>query len=317
MIVTITANPCLDKTLSVPQLHLGEIHRARMLRQELGGKGINVTRALAALGIPSKALTLVGGITGQAFKSGLAAEGFDVDFIDLEGETRQTLLIFDEQSGQYTKINETGPTLRPESIAALQARVAQLAHLNDFFVLSGSLPPGAPDDFYAALIQAVQKQGAHAILDSSGVALRAGMLAHPYGVKVNSEEAAGLLQCSLDDHEAHCNAVQRLIREYGAEVAAITRGAQGIVLALKAMSPAHGRAVAAIPPAVSIHSTVAAGDSALAGMLWGLLEQGDAVEIARRAVACGTATATQEGSAVGRRALVEELMAGVIIRVSA
>jgi 1-phosphofructokinase len=317
MIITVTVNPSLDKTLSVPQLRPGDIHRARILRQELGGKGINVARALAALGIPGKVLACVGGITGQAFKTGLAAEGFDVDLIDLDGETRQTMLIFDEQSGQYTKINEIGPTLGPEPVAALLTRTAQLARLGDFFVFSGSLPPGAPEDFYAALIQAVQQQGAHAILDSSGAALRAGVLARPYGIKVNSEEAAELLQYKLDSHEAHCHAVQRLIQDYGAEVAAITRGAQGIVLALKSMSPAHGRAVAAIPPAVPIRSTVAAGDSALAGMLWGLLETGDAVEIARRAAACGTATAMQEGSGVGGRALVEELMAGVIIRISA
>jgi 1-phosphofructokinase len=312
MIVTVTANPILDRTLAVSQLRPGEFHRARLLRQELCGKGITVTRALAALGIPSKVLGFVAGINGQAFKSGLAEEGFDVDFIDVDGETRQSILIFDEASRLYTKINEPGPTIRPEHITALQSKVERLARPDDFWVFSGSLPPGAPHDFYTALIRLVQERGARAFLDSSGLAFREGMAARPFGVKPNSEEAAEFLERPLNRDDEHCVAVRRLIHEHGAEVAAITRGSSGLVLALKSLPE---QAIVAIPPQVAIRSAVAAGDAALAGILWGLLDGCDPAEIARRAVACGTAAAMQEGSGIGSRALVERLLPQVEVRV--
>jgi 1-phosphofructokinase len=312
MIVTVTANPILDRTLSVSQLRPGEFHRAQVLRQELCGKGITVTRALAALGIPSKVLGFIGGITGQGFKTGLTEEGFDIAFIDVDSETRQSTLILDESTRLYTKINEPGPTIRPEHIAALHAQVEQLARPGDVWVFSGSLPPGVPDDFYAQLIRQVQGRGAHAFLDSSGEAFRIGMTSCPFGVKVNSEEAGEYFGHALTGEDDHCHAVRRFVREEGAEVAAITRGEGGLVLALKS---APETAIIAIPPQVEVRSPVAAGDSALAGILWGLLGGCDPAEIARRAVACGTASAMQEGSGIGNRALIEQLLPQAQVRV--
>ncbi len=311
MIVTVTPNPILDRTLVVPQLHPGEFHRAQVLRQELCGKGITVARALAVLGIPSKVLGFVGGITGQAFKSGLTDEGFDIDFIDVDGETRQSTLILDESNGRYTKINEPGPSIRTEHIAALHAQVEHIARPSDVWMFSGSLPPGAPDDFYAEFIHQVQARGAHAFLDSSGAAFREGMAARPFGVKPNSEEAAEFLGSLLANDDDHCLAATRFIREHNAEVVAITRGADGLVLALNTVPDS---AILATPPQVEIRSPVAAGDSALAGVLWGMIDGCEPTEIARRAVAFGTATAMQEGSGIGSRALMESLLEQVQVR---
>ncbi len=313
MIVTVTANPILDRTLSVPQLRPGEFHRAQVLRQELCGKGITVSRALSALGIPSKVLGFVGGITGQAFKTGLTAEGFDIDFIEVDSETRQSTLILDESSGLYTKINEPGPAIRPEHVAALHAQVQQLAHPGDLWVFSGSLPPGAPNDFYAKFIRQVQERGARAFLDSSAEAFQNGMSARPFGIKLNSEEAAEYFgQPVATDHD-HCIAVRRFVRDEGADVAAITRGERGLVLALKS---APENAIIAVPPRVDVRSPVAAGDAALAGILWGLIDGCDPAEIARRAVACGTAAAMQEGSGIGSRAVIEQLLPRIDVRTS-
>lgn len=300
MIYTVTLNPTLDKTLSVPQLKPGEFHRANLLRAELSGKGINVTRALRALGIPSKTLGFVGGRTGQAFQVGLSAEGFDLHFIDVGGETRSNITLLDESTGVYTKINEPGPTIGPKHIAALQAQVEQWAQAGDYWIFSGSLPPGAPLDLYGQLVTHVQARGAYAFLDTSEAALRASLPARPYGLKPNSDEAAQALGRPVVTDADHC-AAARSLRQMGVQVVLLTRGEDGLVLAM------NDDVLLASPPPVEARSPVAAGDSALSGLLWALVEGCDIAEAARRAVACGTGAAMQEGSGVGDRALVDEL----------
>jgi 1-phosphofructokinase family hexose kinase len=304
MIYTVTLNPTLDKTLSVARLVPGEFHRASLLRAELSGKGINVSRALMALGLHSKTLGFVGGRTGQAFQVGLTAEGFDLHFVDVGGETRSNITLLDESTGLYTKINEPGPTINAQHIVALQAQVEQWAHPGDHWTFSGSLPPGAPIDIYAQLITHVQERGAYAFLDTSEETLRANLPSRPFGVKPNSDEAAQALGRSVVSDEDHCQAV-RAFFAMGVKVVLLTRGEDGLVLGM------NNEVVLAWPPPVDARSPVAAGDSALAGLLWALTNGCDIVESARRAVASGTAAAMQEGSGVGDRLLVEALMRGV------
>ena len=306
MIYTVTLNPTLDKTLSVPVLRPGEVHRARFLRQDIGGKGINVSRALAALGIASIPIGLLGGATGKAMRDGLAAEGYDARFVEVPGETRQNLTLLDESTGVYTKINEPGPTVGPEQLAALHGLVAGLAAPDDLWALCGSLPPGAPADLYAELITAVQARGARAILDTSGEALAAGLPARPFGLKPNSEEAAEALGRPVTTDVQHMTAAVDL-QSLGVTLVCLTRGARGLLLA-------SGAALcAAEPPPVAARSPVGAGDATLAGLLWALADGCDVLETARRAVACGTAAAMQEGTGVGTRSLVEALLGQVRI----
>ncbi len=306
MIVTVTLNPTLDKTLSVPVLRPGEVHRARFLRQDIGGKGINVSRALRALGVASIPIGFLGGATGRAMRDGLAAQGYDARFVEVPGETRQNLTLLDEATGVYTKINEPGPTVGSEHLAALYALVDELAAPGDLWALCGSLPPGAPADFYADLVTAVQVRGAAAILDTSETALRLGLAARPAGIKPNSDEAAQALGQTVSSDKEHVIAVRRLCDLLApatppAPIVCLTRGARGLVLA------AGGELVMAEPPSVAARSPVGAGDATLAGLLWALSDGCDAIETARRAVACGTAAAMQEGTGVGTRALVDEL----------
>jgi 1-phosphofructokinase family hexose kinase len=304
MIVTVTLNPTLDKTLSVPRFQPGALHRARILREDLGGKGINVSRALRALGITSRLVGFMGGGTGQVMQNRLRAAGFDVHFLEVEGETRRNITLHDEASGQYTKINEPGPTVGLHHLAALQAQVDQMTQRGDLWAFCGSLPPGAPSDLYARLIQQVQERGGRAFLDSSGPALHAGVAARPFAIKPNSEEAAELLGLPLRGDDEHCTAARRL-QDKGISVVALTRGAQGLVLAME------GDALMATPPSVAVRSPVGAGDAALAGLLWAISDRCDAAETARRVVACGTATAMQEGTGVGDHALVEGILSQV------
>jgi 1-phosphofructokinase family hexose kinase len=236
--------------------------------------------------------------------------------VEVTGETRQNLTLLDEASGVYTKINEPGPTIGPEHLAALHALVAELAVPGDLWALCGSLPPGAPADLYTDLVAAVQARGAAAILDTSESALRLGLAARPAGIKPNSEEAAQALGQSVSSDEEHVAAARRLVdllspAKPPAPVVCLTRGARGLLLA------ADGELVAAEPPPVAARSPVGAGDATLAGLLWALSDGCDAAEMARRAVACGTAAAMQEGTGVGTRALVDELRPQVrIVRMS-
>jgi len=307
MIFTITLNPSLDRTLSIPELHKGAIHRARLVREDLGGKGVNVSRSLQALGIPSRILGFAGGRSGEVLRAGLLADGIDVSFVDVGAEIRQNITLLDEASGQYTKVNELGPEISFQHIAALKELVAQSAQPGDLWALCGSLPPGAPPDLYARLIEQVQERKGQAFLDASGGALRSGMSARPFSLKINIEEAGDLLGGSLeDDLDLSCFA--SALQEGATRLVVITRGAQGLVLAM------GDERVVAVPPQVEVRSPVGAGDATLAGLLWAVSEQCGPATMARRAVACGTAAAMQEGSGVGEVSLVRELLAKVEVR---
>jgi len=309
MIVTVTLNPSLDRALSVPRFEPGTLHRAKFLRQDLGGKGINVSRALRALDIPSRIVGFIGGRVGQTLRDGLAADGFEAHFIEVEGETRQNITLLDESSGQYTKINEPGPTIGPHQVAALEAYLRQIVRSGDLWAFCGSLPPGAPPDLYAWLINNVQQGGGLGFLDSSGPAFRAGLTAGPFAIKPNSEEASEVLRQPLRDDAEHCLAARRL-QTSGVRLVALTRGAQGLILSM------DGKLVIATPPHISVHSPIGAGDASLAGLLWATLDKCGAVETARRAVACGTAATMQEGTGVGDQVLVKTLLPQVQIQPS-
>lgn len=302
MIVTVTLNPSLDKTLTLPRFQPGEVNRAQVTRLDVGGKGINVSRALLSLGMPSLAMGLWGGVTGQFLAAGLRDLGIEYDFVQVQGETRTNLTVRDESTGSVTKINEPGPQVMADELAEFHSRVRARVARGQCWALSGSLPAGAPAHTYAELIEIIQVGGARAFLDSSGPALKQGWRAQPYVLKCNVEEAQELLGCALDSEQRLVAAIHAL-RQSGVQVAVITRGADGAILG------AGAELILARPPVVEVKSAVAAGDAALAGLLWALYTGvRDWAAVARWCVALGTAAAMQEGSGVGDRQLVEEIL---------
>lgn len=309
MIVTVTLNPSLDRTLSVPEFHPGALHRARLIREDLGGKGINVARALHALGLPSRIVGFAGGRTGRALSDGLLAEGCVVSFVEVSAEIRQNITLLDESNRQVTKINEQGPTIGLQHVEALEELIGRTVQPGDLWAFCGSLPPGAPQDLYARLINRVQAESALAFLDTSGAALRESVPAGPFAVKINIEEAGELLGQRLEGEQAVLAAARKL-QAMGIRLVALTCGAQGLVLAVQEAM------VVAVPPQVAAISPVGAGDAALAGLLWAVSEQGDPVTTARRAAACGTAAAMQDGSGVGDRVLIEDLLGKIEIKLT-
>ncbi len=316
MIVTVTPNPVLDRTLTVPRIVFNEVMRATSSRLDWGGKGFNVSRALQALGVESVAMGFVGGATGQMLERGLSDMGIATDFVHIVSETRTNIVVTDVDAEQYIKVNEAGPTVQAQELAAFLDRAHKRVRPEDIWVLSGSLPPGVPPDFYARLIALVQAQGAKAFLDSSGEPLRLGCAAGPYLVKPNVVEAEEVTGREIrSDADALC-AVEFFLRQ-GIELVALSLGADGLLLASKQ------RAVWARPPRVRARNPVGAGDALLAGIAWALacpeqcleLAEGRSrrerglllEEMARWAVATGTAAAVREGVSVGTRAEVETL----------
>jgi 1-phosphofructokinase family hexose kinase len=300
MIVTVTPNPVLDRTLTVLRIVFNEVVRATASRLDWGGKGFNVSRALQALGVESVAMGFVGGATGQMLERGLRDLGIATDFVHIAGETRTNIVVTDVGAEQYVKVNEAGPTVQAQELAAFFDQTRERVRPGDIWVLSGSLPPGVPLDFYAQLIALVQARGAKALLDSSGEPLRLGCMAGPYLVKPNAVEAEEVTGREIGSDADALGAAEFFLCQ-GIELVALSLGADGLLLASKQQT------VWARPPRMRARNPVGAGDALLAGIAWAMERGLPLEEMARWAVATGTAAAVREGVSVGTRAEVETL----------
>ncbi len=300
MIVTVTPNPVLDRTLTVPYIVFNEMVRATAVRVDWGGKGFNVSRALKALGTESLALGFVGGATGQALERGLRELGITTDFVYIAGETRTNIVITEQETGHYIKVNEAGPVISAEELAAFFALVNRRVRPGDLWILSGSLPPGVSPDFYARLIRTVQEAGAQAVLDTSGEPLILGCAAGPYLVKPNAIEAQEVTRQEIRNDDDAITAARFLLGQ-GVQMVALSLGAEGLLLASREWM------VRAWPPRVQVCNPVGAGDALLAGLVWAMRQALSPEETARWGVACGTAAAMSEGVAFGSFEAVQTL----------
>ncbi|NPV66876.1 MAG: 1-phosphofructokinase [Anaerolineae bacterium] len=305
MIFTVTLNPALDWELTVPAFAFDTVLRATSSAVDAGGKGFNVSRALAALEVPSCALGFVGGSTGQRLAGMLGAMDIATSLVWIAGETRTNVSIVAAEQGRYLKVNEPGPAIRAEEQAALLARVQELTRPGDWWVLAGSLPPGVVSKFYGDLIAVIQQAGARAILDSSGEPLRLGCAAGVWLVKPNLDEAGQITGLMLTPERA-AEALQP-IHALGAEHVLISLGRAGAVLS-------DGRQAWRLrPPQVDEHNPIGAGDALVAGLVAGLCRGEALPDAAALGVACGAAAASLPGTAFGTRAQVEALRKGVTL----
>ncbi|HEY9078038.1 MAG TPA: 1-phosphofructokinase [Anaerolineaceae bacterium] len=306
MIYTVTLNPVLDKTLTVPAITLNEVLRATAVQVDWGGKGLNVSRALLALGMESIVFGLAGGAVGQQIEEGMTHLGIATDFVHIAGETRTNVVVIDAQAKYHLKVNEPGPQVSRAELDALTAKIEQCARRGDTWVFCGSLPPGVPTDTYARLVNLVKAKGGRACLDTSGEALYLGCQAAPFLVKPNQEEIAQAVGMTVDDESSAKRAVDHLLA-MGIEMVALSLGAAGLLVATSS------DAVRVIPPVLPILNPVGAGDAALAGILWALAQGMALPEIARWGAATGTAAAMTAGTQVGSMELVASLVGKMTI----
>jgi len=304
MIYTITLNPAVDRELVVPQIVFNSVLRAAEWRVDLGGKGFNVSRMLLALGQPSIALGFAGGNSGAFLQQGLEDLGIATDFVWVAGETRTNVSIVTSNRERYVKVNEPGPAVSPQNVQQLLAQITGLVKEGDWWVLSGSLPPGAPAALYAQIIDIIQGAGAAALLDSSGDALHRGCKAGPYMAKPNEVEAGQLSRLPVGN-TAEIAAAAKTIQQMGVHQVLISLGKQGVLWA------GEGQNWLVDTPQIEEKNPIGAGDSLLGGVVWGLAQGLPPEEAIRWGVASGAATAAQSGTAVGTREEVERLLGQV------
>jgi 1-phosphofructokinase family hexose kinase len=301
MIYTITLNPALDIELTVPEMAFDAVLRTTAERIDCGGKGFNVSRVLNALGTRSTALGFVGGYTGIKLKQGLEGLGIKTDFVQTVGETRTNISVINEEHSHYLKVNETGPSVTPEELETLLKKVRDHVKARDWWVMAGSIPPGVPDDFYAQIIKIVEDAGARTLIDTTGEALKLACEAGVFLAKPNKYEAETLLGCKINSTEDAMHAANK-IHQMGAQVAVISLGKEGAIASDKTGAwMAHS-------PSISERNPIGAGDALVAGLVWGYGRR-NAVETSLAwGVACGAAAAAQDGTGVGERDMVSELV---------
>lgn len=300
MIYTVTLNPSIDHTMRFARLVPGGSNRAADCRADLGGKGVNVSRALRQLGVETVVMGFAGGVFGRALLEGLRQLDHDCDFVEVAGETRANVTVIDQTTGATTKLNEPGPTVTDDDLGVFEQRLLNRLSEGDTCVFSGSLPPGAPPTAYAQLIVGVRSRGAMAVFDTSGEALAAGCAAGPDWVKPNATEAAALVDMPFDT-PGQIVIGSKAILALGPGRALVSLGRRGAALT-------DGHAVwLAEPPTIAEANAVGAGDALLAGVLWAWGRGMPPQEIVRWAVAAGTAAAMEQGTAMPTLARIEQV----------
>ncbi|MFJ4771386.1 1-phosphofructokinase family hexose kinase [Streptomyces uncialis] len=282
MILTVTLNTALDLTYRVPSLRPHSSHRITEVIERPGGKGLNVARVLAALGHPVTVTGFAGGGTGRALRTALAeldeAGPLTDALVPVAGATRRTIAVVDAATGDTTQLNEPGPLVSPAEWNTFLEHYDALVPTASAVALCGSLPPGVPVGAYARLVRAARAASVPVLLDTSGEPLRRGVAARPDLVKPNADELAEL----TGSHEP-AQAI-RETRRRGAHAVVASLGPEGLL----AVTP-EGRWRAAPPARVSGNPT-GAGDSAVAGLLSGLVSDEPWPVRLARAVALSAAT---------------------------
>ncbi|WP_328781940.1 1-phosphofructokinase family hexose kinase [Streptomyces canus] len=302
MILTVTLNTALDITYRVRSLRPHTSHRVTEVIERPGGKGLNVARVLAALGHEVTVTGFTGGATGRMVQDRLTAVPGLVDaLVPVTDPTRRTIAVVDEQSGDTTQLNEPGPTVTPAEWSAFQEAYEDLVPSVSAVALCGSLPPGVPVGAYAGLIRTAKAAGVPVLLDTSGEALRRGVAARPDILKPNADELSEL----TGSHEP-LRAAQDA-RRRGALAVVASLGTRGLL----ATTP-EGRWRAA-PPARVHGNPTGAGDSLVAGLLSGLVEQLPWPARLTRAVALSAATVLAPVAGEFDRAAYEELLEQVTV----
>jgi 1-phosphofructokinase family hexose kinase len=292
MIVTVTLNAALDRTLTVPNFQRGQRHRASQGLMLAGGKGINIARALKLLGVPVVATGLVGGRTGTRIVEELTAEAILNDFVRIDGESRTSTAVVDPTAPTYTEINEWGPSVRPEELEMLLEKLTYLAQDADAVVFAGSLPRDVDEDFYAEAIRELNRRAIRTVLDSDGQRLRLGVQAEPFLVSPNQGEAEDLVGQEFNDVDDFVLALNA-IAERGARNVLITQESGCFALLREERVTQRFRAIA---PSVEPVSVVGSGDVLLAAFLAARLRGEPAEEALRVAVASGTASTLEVGA---------------------
>jgi len=287
-VVTVTLNPAVDKTLVVPNFRPERVVRVSEVFIYPSGKGVNVARVLVRLGVPAICLGFIGGYAGALLADGLSRENIEHDFTTVADETRINTTIRDPETGLEVHLVEPGSRISERDWQRFVETYER--HLKDasWVALCGSLPPGAPTDSYAQLIQLAHKHDIPCALDTSGDALRKGIEAVPEVIKPNRQELADLVGEQVDSDEKLFAAIRRL-HQIGIKTVVVSLGKDG------AIGSDRESLLKATPPPVQVVNTVGSGDALLAGLIFALVKGLPFDEALKFAVATGTANTLVDG----------------------
>lgn len=280
MIYTVTLNPSIDFIVEVDDFKIDHLNRIDRENKFPGGKGINVSRVLNALEIPSKALGFVGGFTGGFIQDTLENEGVQTDFVKVKEDSRINIKL---KTGQETEINGQGPALTKENIDELLKQLEGLQE-GDILVLAGSIPPSLPKTFYSDLTKQFSQRGVKVVVDAGGSVLKEVLADRPFLVKPNHHELSELFGVSI-------KTVEEVI-PYGKKV--VEMGAQNVIVSMAgdgALLFTNGEVYSATIPKGKVVNSVGAGDSLVAGFIGTYQKENDFIKAFQIAVATGSATA--------------------------
>ena len=306
-LLTITMNPSLDKVYSVDDFQVGRVFRPRRVTATAGGKGLNVARVAAILGVAVTATGVVGGRVGAFIQEEVERRNIRNRFVPIAGETRICINITDEVNQTSTEILEPGPTVQAEEIEKFLATYEEALDECHIVAGSGSLPQGLPKDFYRQLISRAKAKGRRFVLDTSGDYLVEGLREQPYAIKPNQEELAKLSGKDTTDLQI-CVRLLIELKETGIELPVVTLGAAGCLAAL------DDGVYHFFGPPVKVVNPVGSGDSFVAGLAVGLLRGKDKQESIKLAMACGMANTQFFQTGMVSLDLVEKFQQGIQAR---
>jgi 1-phosphofructokinase family hexose kinase len=284
MLLTVTLNPCLDKSLFVERNAPEESLRARSVRNLAGGKGVNVSRALRGLGAEVQTLMPLGGFAGSHVAQLARAEGLAPLEVPIAGATRCAITILETPTGQTWHYLEPGPSVSEEEIERIRQCFRQAAASARLVIISGSVPCDALSPTVPWMVETARELGCDTIVDTHGAALPAALAARPWMVKPNLEELKPVIGFSLSAEESQWRALSALA-EAGIQVAALSLGADGLRCLW------GGRAFYVASPRVDAVNVLGCGDSLVAGVAFAHLHEDPPAECLRFGVACATANA--------------------------
>lgn len=301
MIVTVTMNPAIDKTVDVETFFHGGLNRVKHIIMDAGGKGINVSKTIKALGGDSIATGFLGGNNGDSIEKMLKGDKVNTEFVLVSGETRINTKIV-EADGTVTELNEAGPEISEREISKLEEQLMKYAKEGTWFVLSGSIPAGVPKSIYGDIINKVHKKGAKVFLDADGELFTQSLEAKPDIIKPNRDELEKYIGADHSLTEEELLYVGEKLLEQGIGTVIISLGQEGALFLTKEQT----LKCPAIP--ITVHSTVGAGDALVAAFAYGMDKGLDFETCAKLGIATSAGAVSTEGTKPPTRQMVDELI---------
>lgn len=306
MIVTVTMNPAIDKTVEIDTLMPGGLNRIKKVEYDAGGKGINVSKTICELGGESIATGFLGGNAGQMIENVLNDWKIQYDFIWVDGETRTNTKVF-EQNGSVTELNEPGPNISGEQINMLLEKLEKLADENVLFVLSGSVPKGVDKEIYAEITRLVHRKGAKVLVDADGELFRKALEAEPDMIKPNRTELEEYAKLDYRASKEELFEIAERLQKKGIGKVAVSMGKSGALFVI------GNRKISSPALSVKAHSTVGAGDAMVAALSYAWDQNMDEDETVKLCMASSAGAVTTIGTKPPSRSLVDDLMKQVKI----